>query len=145
MTLETPAAPGPTESGIVSEESVPVYDPLKLMELADEAGEIVAQRFINEYLALLPHRQDRILAKLAVGDDETAMDAVLSLKTTSAMVGAVRLSGYCQHLQDQMALALDHLSDIVMQRVREGLRDALAETVERAVAEEMARFSSSKK
>ena len=46
---------------------------------------------------------------------------------------------------DQMALALDHLSDIVMQRVREGLRDALAETVERAVAEEMARFSSSKK
>ncbi|UIN22840.1 hypothetical protein [Herbaspirillum frisingense] len=50
-----------------------------------------------------------------------------------------------QHLQDQMALALDHLSDIVMQRVREGLRDALAETVERAVAEEMARFSSSKK
>jgi hypothetical protein len=50
-----------------------------------------------------------------------------------------------QHLQDQMALALDHLSDIVMQRVREGLSDALAETVERAVAEEMARFSSSKK
>jgi hypothetical protein len=43
-----------------------------------------------------------------------------------------------QHLQDQMALALDHLSDIVMQRVREGLRDALTETVERAVAEEMA-------
>ncbi len=49
-----------------------------------------------------------------------------------------------QHLQDQMALALDHLSDIVMQRVREGLRDALTETVERAVAEEMARFTSSK-
>lgn len=104
MTLETPAAPGPIEPGIVPEESLPVYDPLKLMELADEAGDTVAQRFINEYLALLPHRQDRILAKLAVGDDETAMDAVLSLKTTSAMVGAVRLSGYCQHLQDQMAL-----------------------------------------
>ncbi|EIJ46627.1 hypothetical protein GWL_08670 [Herbaspirillum sp. GW103] len=49
-----------------------------------------------------------------------------------------------QHLQDQMALALDHLSEIVMQRVREGLRDALTETVERAVAEEMARFTSSK-
>jgi len=49
-----------------------------------------------------------------------------------------------QHLQDQMALALDHLSDIVMQRVREGLRDALTETVERAVAEELARFTSSK-
>ncbi|BEV14558.1 DUF4813 domain-containing protein [Herbaspirillum sp. DW155] len=49
-----------------------------------------------------------------------------------------------QHLQDQMALALDHLSDIVMQRVKEGLRDALTETVERAVAEEMARFTSSK-
>ncbi|OWY30408.1 hypothetical protein [Herbaspirillum robiniae] len=49
-----------------------------------------------------------------------------------------------QHLQDQMAVALDNLSDILTQRVKESLRTALAETVTRAVAEEMARFSSSK-
>lgn len=50
-----------------------------------------------------------------------------------------------QHLQDQMALALDNLSTIVTQRIKENLREALAETVTRAVAEEMARFASSKK
>lgn len=50
-----------------------------------------------------------------------------------------------QHLQDQMAVALDNISDILTQRVKESLRQALTETVTRAVAEEMARFSSSKK
>lgn len=49
-----------------------------------------------------------------------------------------------QHLQDQMAVALDNLSDILTQRVKESLQKALAETVTRAVAEEMARFTSSK-
>jgi hypothetical protein len=49
-----------------------------------------------------------------------------------------------QHLQDQMALAMDNLADILTQRIKESLRTALAETVTRAVAEEMARFSSSK-
>ncbi|MBV8623776.1 MAG: hypothetical protein JO174_09860 [Herbaspirillum sp.] len=50
-----------------------------------------------------------------------------------------------QHLQDQMALALDNLATIVTQRIKENLHEALAETVTRAVAEEMARFASSKK
>ena len=49
-----------------------------------------------------------------------------------------------QHLQDQMAVALDNISDILTQRVKESLRQALTETVTRAVAEEMARFASSK-
>ena len=49
-----------------------------------------------------------------------------------------------QHLQDQMAVVLDNISDILTQRVKESLHQALAETVTRAVAEEMARFSSSK-
>ncbi|MBP0599207.1 hypothetical protein J8I26_13890 [Herbaspirillum sp. LeCh32-8] len=50
-----------------------------------------------------------------------------------------------QHLQDQMAVVLDNLSDILTQRVKDSLHAALAETVTRAVAEEMARFSSLKK
>lgn len=49
-----------------------------------------------------------------------------------------------QHLQDQMAVVLDNLSDILTQRIKDSLHAALAETVTRAVAEEMARFSSSK-
>jgi len=49
-----------------------------------------------------------------------------------------------QHLQDQMAVALDNLGDVLTQRIKESLHQALAETVTRAVAEEMARFTSSK-
>lgn len=49
-----------------------------------------------------------------------------------------------QHLHDQMAIALDNFADILTQRIKESLHAALAETVTRAVAEEMARFSSSR-
>ncbi|MCA1323244.1 hypothetical protein [Herbaspirillum sp. alder98] len=49
-----------------------------------------------------------------------------------------------QHLQDQLAVAMDNLVDILTQRIKESLHQSLAETVTRAVAEEMARFTSSK-
>lgn len=88
--------------GLVFDRSVPVYDPVQLMELAHQAGEITTQRFLHDYLGLLPRRQERILEELANGDVEEAMDAILSLRVTSAMVGALRLSAYCQHLQDQL-------------------------------------------
>lgn len=74
------------------------------MMLADETGDMTAQRFLDEYLGLLPRRQDRIIRELADGDVGKAMDAILSLRTTSAMAGAVRLSSYCQYLQDELAL-----------------------------------------
>ncbi|WP_443113424.1 hypothetical protein [Herbaspirillum seropedicae] len=49
-----------------------------------------------------------------------------------------------QQLQDQMALVLDNLSTVLTQRIKDSLHEALAETVTRAVAEEMARFASTK-
>lgn len=50
-----------------------------------------------------------------------------------------------QHLQDQLALAMDNMTTILTQRIKDSLHQALADTVTRAVAEEMARFASSKK
>ncbi|MFE5837444.1 Hpt domain-containing protein [Arthrobacter sp. NPDC056493] len=91
-------------AGLVFDPSVPAYDAVVLMELAHEAGETAAKRFLDEYWELLPRRQDRILSHLANGDMEAAEDAIISLKITSAMVGAVRLSSYCGHLQDQLSL-----------------------------------------
>lgn len=93
----------------VSDPPVPDYDPLKLMVLAHEAGETAAQRFLDDYLRVLPARQGRILAELSKGEVEEAMDAVVSLKVTSSMVGAIRLNGYCQQLQDQ--LTIGHIAD----------------------------------
>jgi histidine phosphotransfer protein HptB len=96
--------------GLVFDQSVPVYDPLKLMVLAHEAGETAAQRFLDDYLGLLPTRKDRIVAELSEGEVEEAMDAVVSLKVTSSMVGAIRLKGYCQQLQDQ--LTVGNIADV---------------------------------
>lgn len=82
---------GPYTAGLVFDQSVPACDPLKLMALAHDTGEIAAQRFLDEYLGLLRERQDHILAGLTYGEAERTMDAILSLKVTSSMVGAVRL------------------------------------------------------
>ena len=49
-----------------------------------------------------------------------------------------------QHLKNQLAVAMDNLGEILAQRIKDSLHQALAETVTRAVAEEMARFTSSK-
>jgi HPt (histidine-containing phosphotransfer) domain-containing protein len=104
-------------AGLVFDPAGPAYDPLQLMVLADQAGETAAQRFLDEYLGLLPERQERILRGLAVGDLVAAMDAVLSLKVTSSMVGAVRLSLYCGHLQDLLEIESVGAADVAADMV----------------------------
>ncbi|MFE4542300.1 hypothetical protein [Arthrobacter sp. NPDC056727] len=99
-------------TGLAFDRSVPVYDALQLMELADEAGEAAAKRFLNEYSQLLPHRQARILQELANGDAEAATDAIISLRITSTMAGAARLSSYCRHLQDQVELGNTYTEEV---------------------------------
>ncbi|MFL9925511.1 hypothetical protein PQR62_14625 [Herbaspirillum lusitanum] len=50
-----------------------------------------------------------------------------------------------QHFQDHMAVVLDNMADILTQRIKFSLQQALEESVSRAVAEEMAKFEFSKK
>lgn len=88
--------------GIVYDTTAPAHDPVALMSLAHEVGEAGAQSFLDNYLATLPHRHARVLQTLASGDAKAAMDAVLSLKVSSAVVGAVHLSAFCQGLQDEL-------------------------------------------
>ncbi len=89
--------------GTVFGDSAPVYDPLALMSLADEVGEEVAQRFLEEYVGLLIQRRTRIVQALKAGSTKAAMDAI-SLKVTSSIVGAVWLIHFCGKLQDQLRL-----------------------------------------
>ncbi|MFC9352852.1 Hpt domain-containing protein [Arthrobacter sp. NPDC057013] len=109
---------GPTPAAlrmeaIMIDTSLPAYDPLALMSLAHEAGEAVARRFLDHYLELLPHRHARTLQTLTCGDAEEAMDAVLSLKVASAIVGAAQLSAFGQNLQDQLKSgSVDNITDI---------------------------------
>jgi HPt (histidine-containing phosphotransfer) domain-containing protein len=59
----------------------------------------IAFRFLGDYLSLLPQRLERILTALADEDGEAAMDSVLSLKITSAMIGAHEPDNTCRALE----------------------------------------------
>ncbi|HET9872656.1 MAG TPA: hypothetical protein VFP89_08700 [Propionibacteriaceae bacterium] len=61
-----------------------------LRKLYDEVGrdEGIVARFVGDYLALLDRRIETILEELDSGDVEAAVVAVLSLETTSGMIGA---------------------------------------------------------
>lgn len=48
----------------------------------------------------------RITRTLAISDVEVAEDAVISLKVTSAMAGALRMERYCCELQDALVTGM---------------------------------------
>ncbi|WP_050463118.1 hypothetical protein [Herbaspirillum autotrophicum] len=50
-----------------------------------------------------------------------------------------------EHLQDQLAIVLDNLADMLKVRVKASMEQALVASVAQAVAEEMAKFDNSKK
>jgi histidine phosphotransfer protein HptB len=80
--------------------SGPVLDPAWLRQLADELkGREAAIRFALDYLDLLPGRGARILQALSGRNLAAALDAVLSLKVTSSMAGAVALEQLCRALE----------------------------------------------
>ncbi|WP_185982248.1 Hpt domain-containing protein [Arthrobacter sp. KBS0703] len=80
-------------------DEVPVLDSGPLQTLAEEVGPAFAQAFIDDFLQMLPGRAAKILHGLAGGDLRAARDAVVSLKATSAMAGALRLERCCQELE----------------------------------------------
>lgn len=70
-----------------------------LQNLAHELGDPqAALRFLAKYLTLLPHRIERITHGLERRDAASTTDALLSLKITSAMVGATALEAQCAYL-----------------------------------------------
>lgn len=81
------------------DQSLPVLDAAALRVLEDEAGDGVSRRFVEEYLLMLPARAARILKGVAGEDPELAGDALVSLRVTSAMAGALRLKGLCADLE----------------------------------------------
>lgn len=81
------------------DQSLPALDSAALRALEDEAGEGVSRRFVEEYLLMLPTRAAKILNCLTGTDPEPANEALISLRVTSAMVGALRLRSFCYDLE----------------------------------------------
>jgi HPt (histidine-containing phosphotransfer) domain-containing protein len=95
---------------IRSERRKPTLDAQHLEKLAEESSWEVAESFATEYTALLPRRVDRIVRTVTVRDRDTAMNASLSLKTTSWLAGALRMNQLCRELE--LALALTDVAAV---------------------------------
>jgi HPt (histidine-containing phosphotransfer) domain-containing protein len=109
--------------------AVPLLDQAVLerlrTELEDDDG--VWKVFVQNFIEHLPHRTEKMRLTLTTGDLTGAMDAVLSLKTSSQMVGAERLATLAMDLERSLRdegidieparalprLAADHLRQII--------------------------------
>jgi hypothetical protein len=97
----------PSQSAGAERASVPrnggrrrAVDPAVLAELAEELqSPDIAHRFARDYAALWDERQRRLTSAVEGQDRAAALDAVISLKTASAMVGGRHLAVLAGKLQ----------------------------------------------
>lgn len=82
--------------------SLPVLDRAQIRFLAEEAGPRAAQKFLEDYLGLLPARSAAIIDGLHSGDREKTLEALVSLGVSSAMAGASRVEYHARNLQRQV-------------------------------------------
>ncbi|WP_284756116.1 signal peptidase I [Arthrobacter sp. efr-133-R2A-120] len=98
--------------GAAAGRPLPAFDRRPLRRLAREMkSKEAARKFAAAYARLLPARVERISHALRTGNTELAMDAVLSLKTSSSMVGALRMEQHCLRLEHALATT-DHTAAI---------------------------------
>jgi histidine phosphotransfer protein HptB len=69
-------------------------------ELEDDGG--YCKVFVGNFIDYLPDRIGRLRLALTTGDLDASVDAVLSLKTSSQMVGAERLAGLAMALEGEI-------------------------------------------
>ncbi|WP_246858545.1 Hpt domain-containing protein [Citricoccus sp. SGAir0253] len=86
--------------------TAPVLDTDALDRLGAQLDDpAVLSAFIRRYAAMLDHRVERLRHALSHRDRDDWLDAVLSLKSSSAMVGAVGLSELAGALMSSVAPA----------------------------------------
>ena len=89
-----PSGAGPT--------ATPVLNPLVLQALVEHVGSTAAARFAHDYLNLLEDRVSQVDAALGLADPVSALNAVLILKASSAMLGAEQMTLYCEGLEVEL-------------------------------------------
>lgn len=82
----------------------PLVDPSVLDRLREELAEDegYCKVFVGNFLECLPQRIGKLRLALTTGDLEGSVDAVLSLKTSSQMVGAERLASLAMDLEGEI-------------------------------------------
>ncbi|MET1089576.1 MAG: Hpt domain-containing protein [Arthrobacter sp.] len=82
------------------EDLLPLVDARILRDLEDQLqGPDLARRFARDYAGMWDGRRSRLAAAIAGQDQTSALDAAISLRTTSAMVGGLRLTRLAEMLE----------------------------------------------
>jgi HPt (histidine-containing phosphotransfer) domain-containing protein len=89
--------------------AVPLLDGAVLQKLQEGLDdEDVCKVFVQNFIALLPARAEKVRRTLTTGDLRGALDAVLSLKSSSQMVGAERLAEFATDLEHSLRVDTHH-------------------------------------
>lgn len=81
-------------------EEEPLVDPAALQDLAAGLDDpAVARDFARDYIKMWDSRYPSLAEALDRGDESASLDAVLSLKISSAMVGGIRLSRLARDIE----------------------------------------------
>jgi len=101
---EPEADPGKEGSGAMQAEAEPVLaeDAVqRLLDMARSGGAQILESILGVYLEESPTVIARLQQGLEEGDREQVVDAAHSLKSSSANVGAMRLSGICREIEQR--------------------------------------------
>ncbi|MET4093198.1 Hpt domain-containing protein [Arthrobacter sp. UYCu712] len=94
-----PAVPAPALPAAPAT-AAPLVDPAALQDLGVQLDSpAVAKDFARDYAKMWQQRYSTLASALAGSDEVAALDAVLSLKTSSEMVGGVRLAQLAAELE----------------------------------------------
>ncbi len=106
----------------------PLVDPTALQELGSQLeSPAVAKGFARDYTNMWDRRYQSLASSLGSGDEAAALDAVLSLKTSSAMVGGVRLAGLARELEDAIRVRDADRARLLLQEVAESGHETVDE------------------
>ena len=108
--------------------AAPLVDPSALRELGSELDNPAAAKgFARDYTNMWNRRYQSLATSLDSGDEAAAMDAVLSLKTSSTMVGGVRLAELASELEDAIRVHDADLARHLLHEVAESGHDTVDE------------------
>lgn len=118
ITAATPHPPGQHSAAQEAAGLLPLVDGAVLQELEEDlAGTGIAQRFARDYTAMWDQRYSRLAAAVHRQDSDSALDAAISLKISSAMVGGLRLSRLAELLEALIRRGDFGQGKVLMERV----------------------------
>ena len=102
-----------------SRKSQPFVDLAVLHELEQQVNDRpTVLGFVRDFVDLWESRYDRLAEALEVSDPDAALDALVSIKASAAMAGALRLSQEAKELEDVVNSGGDRAANGLLPNLR---------------------------